>query len=461
MKRVLLVIIVAICLMEISYADWRSDAVIQYNFAQEPTTSSLLDQSTVGGFSDGIVQSITNGSNQGIIGSAWYCDGVHDYITFDYTMYSRNAKSFSIWIKSVQNDNESHTIIGNKDNSTQNDIPIRGDGPLDQIDWHSLTKDRELGILKYNVWDDITNNSWSHIVVTKETGYSDLDYSIYVNGVDVGSSASWNEVLLNFTFYTYGICASNKGTDNFEGYIDEMAVWDRALTASEVSALYGNESNGISWIYIYIDNSTLNLSSTGCTNWRTNFSDSCVTYDTTPTVKFDTTSHAQCRITSANKTFDELDATNDCQGGQNTSSHTCSLPVAEELLESAGEIYISCAKVDGSDPVRIGPLAVSLTDLSVSRIDIGIRDSIIWPGAEIYSDQQVFLRDKDNNQLLATVDRVAVYGNQRWLFNWLEANESFVGLFNISPAIYVLEMQNYTPYETQTSVAALINSTKT
>src|SRR3989338_2566198 len=63
--------------------------------------------------------------------------------------------------------------------------------------------------------------------------------------------------------------------------------------------------------------------------------------------------------------------------------------------------------------------------------------------AAIYADQQVYARTILNQQALATFDRVAVFGAQRWAFSYRLENESSIGtFFNISPSFYFLELTN-------------------
>ncbi len=82
----------------------------------------------------------------------------------------------------------------------------------------------------------------------------------------------------------------------------------------------------------------------------------------------------------------------------------------------------------------------------------------MWPGASIYTNQQVYLRDLNNRQNLTTVDRVVVYGNQRWLINY--NNVTTLGLFNMSPVVYSLEISNGTLLQIETMITSFINTTK-
>lgn len=81
-------------------------------------------------------------------------------------------------------------------------------------------------------------------------------------------------------------------------------------------------------------------------------------------------------------------------------------------------------------------------------------------GHTIYTDQQVYLRNASNAQVVGTVDKVVVKDNKRWLFNYLTGTDPLIGLFNITPVVYSLEMQNLTTSQIQQRVGLLINATK-
>lgn len=85
----------------------------------------------------------------------------------------------------------------------------------------------------------VNDNSWKHVVVS----FSGQIASIYVNGsLDATSGALGSPVS-----YTgrRSIGADRSGGKNFDGQIDEVLVWSRALTSGEVTTLY-NGGTGVS-----------------------------------------------------------------------------------------------------------------------------------------------------------------------------------------------------------------------
>ena len=185
------------------------------------------------------------------------------------------------------------------------------------------------------------------------------------------------------------------------------------------------------------------------------------TSDTTPTFSITTNISANCRIGDENQNYSTMDGSRNC-GTTGSTNHICTLTAQDELITSSDEVYLGCENSGNNNQTSnaTAKLIMDITDLesnATKLIQDGIENSVIWPGATVYSDQQVYLRDLSDNQVLATVDRVAVYGNQRWIFNY---GNTSLGLFNITPVVYVLDMVNTPLGDIEEEVTALINATK-
>ena len=80
----------------------------------------------------------------------------------------------------------------------------------------------------------INNGSWHHIVGTRSGG----NYVIYVDGASdgtaTGGTTTTTDMPLAFGCEYYG----GTGFEFFNGAIDELGVWSRALTSGEVTSLY-------------------------------------------------------------------------------------------------------------------------------------------------------------------------------------------------------------------------------
>ncbi len=85
--------------------------------------------------------------------------------------------------------------------------------------------------------NELKINEWRHVVMTHD-GTTDR---IYMNGVQVNEKAYFGN--LNTTVYPLGIGYNPIDKSNyFDGLIDEVMIFDNALTAAEINALYVAQS---------------------------------------------------------------------------------------------------------------------------------------------------------------------------------------------------------------------------
>ncbi len=188
------------------------------------------------------------------------------------------------------------------------------------------------------------------------------------------------------------------------------------------------------------------------------------TSDTTPTFTFNTSVSANCRIMDQNQNYTAMGSSRQCTTTEGTLGHICTLTPQDELKISSPTVYIACASPTNDSLSNITSALMDITGLSNSSanaIDDGILASSIGSGATTYKNQKVYLRNLANTQVLATVDRVAVYGSQRWVINYRDEGEASANLFNITPVVYSLEMFNLSTSQIKSTVELFINSTKT
>lgn len=82
-------------------------------------------------------------------------------------------------------------------------------------------------------------NTWSHVVFT----YDKVTARLYVNGASVANFSNTSAIDVNANYLYIGAKNSTDRTRDFNGSVDEVGIWNRALTASEVTDLYnyGNQ----------------------------------------------------------------------------------------------------------------------------------------------------------------------------------------------------------------------------
>lgn len=192
------------------------------------------------------------------------------------------------------------------------------------------------------------------------------------------------------------------------------------------------------------------------------------TNDTTPTFRINTNKNASCAIDNEDlnyTTMIEGDSERNCSTTGST-SHVCTLQPSDGLIinETTGYVYIACRDTIGNENVTStsGALEISLQNLPTvgeGAIEAGIKASTIWP-ATVYTNQQVYIRNLNNDQVLGTFDKVASYELQRWAFNYLTSTETPISnLFNLTTAFYATEYQYLTFKEVNESVRDLIDDT--
>ncbi len=308
-------------------------------------------------------------------------------------------------------------------------------------------------------------NDWQFIC-TSFDGASGANIRTTINGTATPTYKTARS--LNTGVNKFYIGATGIPSSPFSGYLDEIALWSRNLTEAEITELY-NSGTGRDCGYITGGGGAGSIpafSAINCTVSNPPAGDSVAPYttsDTTPTFALNTDVNANCRIGDENQNYTTLGATRDCAGGQASTTHTCTLTTQDELVASTDAVYVSCASTSNDDLTNTTELIMDITSLAGTvedAIDLGIQTSTIWPGATIYTNQKVYMRNLNNNQLVATVDKVAVYGNQRWIINNALDGASLLGLFNITPAVYTLDVYNVSSTEMTSKVSALINSTK-
>jgi len=161
-----------------------------------------------------------------------FSDG--DYVTLgDEAIFQRtDSLSVSIWFKG--NDNAHRRIFDISENTGSNYVTLKTDA-----------NGYFLGYLNDNVRTysvDVTDNAWHHAVLT----WNATNLDLYVDGtvrssighVTAPSYSSTEDVMIGKR--------ADTGTENWIGQLDELAFYNRSLTASEVSNIW-DDGNGIGY----------------------------------------------------------------------------------------------------------------------------------------------------------------------------------------------------------------------
>ncbi len=212
------------------------DDLVLYLPFNTPNGSTQYDRSPYG--NDGTQVGANCNSTNGKYGVGCGFDGVDDYIdvTDDASLDSDNSDlTISAWIKlAADATNVKHGIISK-----------RGTGSLGYLLAYKQTGGNNR--LYYEAYDGSNNpnehsdtnlnlNQWYHIAITREPA-NDLT-TFYLNGVNDGAETVDNaDDISNDGSLTIGYSTFTAG-DYFNGTIDEVMIYKRALSAEEIRTHY-------------------------------------------------------------------------------------------------------------------------------------------------------------------------------------------------------------------------------
>lgn len=161
-------------------------------------------------------------------------DGSNTYLLADasITFAPKNAMSFGFWIKpepTAANGAKSQQIIF-KLNSFAASMPL----PASSGKLSALIRTSNGDKVVSSGVGALTANKWHHVFVV----YNGFEVKLFINGVKVAATPASGEINLTASSMFVGATSATAGAANFSGSLDELEIFGRALTDSEVLAKY-------------------------------------------------------------------------------------------------------------------------------------------------------------------------------------------------------------------------------
>ncbi|MFC1570729.1 LamG-like jellyroll fold domain-containing protein, partial [Candidatus Omnitrophota bacterium] len=182
----------------------------------------------------------------GKVGSALEFDATGDYIQYSNAVTPLGAQSISFWVKSGSSDLSMVIMTNTLSSGLGNGTIVRFNSGniLDYIGWGAT----QTGTNPFNMNQPVTglrDNEWRHFVYTWD-GTTEADkVQIYMNGEPFYSTtAAVLQTIPADHDLIVGKWSTISTPGQFIGTLDEISVWDKALTPTEIEALYRSQRIG-------------------------------------------------------------------------------------------------------------------------------------------------------------------------------------------------------------------------
>jgi type II secretory pathway pseudopilin PulG len=181
----------------------------------------------------------------GKVGSALSFDGVDDYIQTSYLQSGVTAYTIELWVKTADTGNQKIFIQNRGSGGKSLTLGIGQTGGLrggpGKVGFEVDSDNLDIGISSVQ---NINDNNWHHVVgvwsAPSGTSVSPSQFKIYIDGVEVPITTG---VVGSATSPLTGsggakIARHDSWNTNFNGIIDEIRIYNRALSDAEIKAIY-------------------------------------------------------------------------------------------------------------------------------------------------------------------------------------------------------------------------------
>ncbi|MFN8790399.1 MAG: LamG domain-containing protein [Bdellovibrionales bacterium] len=157
-----------------------------------------------------------------------------NFISFGYAWQANPSFSISVWIYPLATPTGYQFIIDSRGNTDYRAATFycENDGRISFLGTTSNGRWTDQALYKFG--SSPSAAVWTHYVIVK----SGASLSAYINGVLVASGAASSGGYTNVGTQVIGKGTSAGLTQSFNGYVDQLRIFNRALSVSEVLQLY-------------------------------------------------------------------------------------------------------------------------------------------------------------------------------------------------------------------------------
>jgi len=138
----------------------------------------------------------------------------------------------SVWVKANEYESSSAEIVDKRGSRTTDFWQLKGIGTGFQCVVYNGTDVEGINV-------DTSATTWQHLAFTYDRSDSAAGFRVYINGSVVADTDPTFQDSIN---NTEPLIIGGVGTVGFNGTIDQVIIWNRSLSANEITALYGNQS---------------------------------------------------------------------------------------------------------------------------------------------------------------------------------------------------------------------------
>jgi len=176
-------------------------------------------------------------------------DGSNDYLELNGTLESvfQGAFTVSAWIKPDDGNPSGINALFGSDSIGDQDrfrVMLKTDGKIGLL---YKSNNNNAGTIDADTTSAVFSDGatdWTHIAVTLSQSGGTVTGTIYINGSSVAGTFSGSQTMADFATTTnFAIGGANRAgslTQHFDGLIDEVAIWDTALSSSDITSVYNN-----------------------------------------------------------------------------------------------------------------------------------------------------------------------------------------------------------------------------